>query len=306
MEKELQGLNSIAACYYRACLADIGAIKPGNVSVYSAGHGMQADDFRRSAAVTAQVLNNRELTCTAGELGNSILLGAEATMNAVGCNTNLGILLLCFPLAHAAASCDTDSRISNCLKQVLQVADITDTQMIFDAVRVMQPAGLGRSSQHDVNLPASANLLTVMQASAGKDRIAWQYSHNFSDVLGFGMNSLFSSYGDDPVRFDEPRKLSSVTSDVFMDFLAEIPDTHIARKHGATMAEAVRDEARKRRNEINIINQPAIKQRLLAEFDDQLKLKGINPGTSADLTVAVIFAAQLEMLRSKCHTRPDG
>ncbi len=305
MEKEQRELNRIAACYYRACLADIGAIKPGNVSVHSAGHGMQADDFRRSAVATAQVLN-RELPCAAGELGKSILLGAEATMNAVGCNTNLGILLLCFPLAHAAASCDTDNRISNCLEQVLQVADITDTQMIFDAVRIMQPAGLGRSSQHDVNLPASANLLTVMQASAGKDRIAWQYGHNFSDVLGFGMNSLFSSYGDSPTRFDEPGKLSSVTSDVFMDFLAEIPDTHIARKHGATMAEAVRDEARKRRNEINIIDQPVDKQKLLEEFDEELKLKGINPGTSADLTVAVIYAAQLELLCSERHLQPDG
>ncbi len=267
---------------------------------------MQADDFQRSAVVTASVLN-RDLPCVPGELGKSIWLGAKATIDEVGCNTNLGILLLCFPLAHAASSCDTNKTISNSLAKVLQIADTTDTQYVFDAVCLMQPAGLGRKNQHDVNQPASAGLQAVMQTSANQDRIAWQYANNFDDIFSFGMQSLFSTYSDARRRFDDIEKLSVMTSDLFMSFLAEIPDTHIVRKHGATMAEAVRDEARKRRIEINTSDQ-AVKKKLLTEFDELLKLRGINPGTSADLTVAVMYAAQLEYLRSidQCNIKAEA
>ncbi|MGB0055239.1 MAG: triphosphoribosyl-dephospho-CoA synthase, partial [Methyloceanibacter sp.] len=34
----------------------------------------------------------------------------------------------------------------------------------------------------------------------------------------------------------------------------------------------------------------------LMEFDRSLKLRGLNPGTSADLTVATLFSASLQAL----------
>ena len=291
-------LNPVAQHYYRACVADVASIKPGNVSTQSDAHGMCAKDFLQSAQVTAEVIN-RDLPLAAGELGNSILKGAQATMTTVGTNTNLGILLLCFPLAHAAASCDTHQSIPSALKRVLTVANVRDTQMIFDAITAMQPAGLGRRNKHDANLPATADLLTVMRSSAEHDKIAWQYSHNFSDVFDFGIDSLFSKHPDvldnlDSAQLD--RALTKAASNVFMDFLSEYPDTHITRKHGATMAEAVRDEARKKRNLLNSIDQSEERKALLRNFDQTLKARGINPGTSADLTVAVLYAALLGTL----------
>lgn len=257
---------------------------------------MQADDFIRSANVTAPLLST-ELTRTAGALGKSIYQGAMATMSETGCNTNLGILLLCFPLAHAAASCETSSNIPDSLAKVLQETTVADTQFVFDAIQHMQPAGLGRSNEHDVNSTATADLLTVMHASANQDRIALQYTTNFSDVFGFGMDSLLSATSGTPLKLNDSqvdRSLAAVTTCVFMDFLAEIPDTHISRKHGATMAEAVRDEACNKRNLLKKIEHEAGKTKLLAEFDETLKFRGINPGTSADLTVAVVYAALLE------------
>ena len=58
---------------------------------------MTVADFIRSAEVSAPLL------CRAGApLGQRIRDAAAATRDAVGQNTNLGILLLCGPLAMAA------------------------------------------------------------------------------------------------------------------------------------------------------------------------------------------------------------
>jgi len=258
---------------------------------------MTAKDFITSAEVTAEVLN-RDLPLTPGAIGQSIYAGAAATMAAVGCNTNLGILLLSFPLAHAASSCETDlvsntNALRESLATALATTDVTDTQYVFDAIAHMRPAGLGRTKQHDVKDPASADLLTVMNASASRDRIARQYSHNFCDIFDYGLNSLSSA-----LECVESQSLNDnieeVTATVYMDFLAEFPDSHIGRKHDATMAEAVRDEARKKRNLLNTLDHKNAKRELLLEFDRELKSRGVNPGTSADLTVAVVYTALLQ------------
>ena len=48
--------NPVAAAVWRACIEELEAPKPGNVSFTSAGHGMTADDFVASARCTADVL----------------------------------------------------------------------------------------------------------------------------------------------------------------------------------------------------------------------------------------------------------
>src|SRR5690606_7446705 len=80
-----------------ACLAELRVAKPGNVSTASPGHGMSARDFVASARVAAPAL-----AAAAGGVGERVLRAVEATRAVVGCNTNLGIVLLCAPLAHAA------------------------------------------------------------------------------------------------------------------------------------------------------------------------------------------------------------
>jgi len=280
----------IVSCYHRACEADVQAFKPGNVSVANPGHGMDAKDFLDSAQVTAEVMSE-QLQSAHPILGKSIYLAASATMNKVSCNTNLGIILLCFPLAHAAASCETWDGYRRSLEHVLDNADVADTQYVFDAITLMGPAGLGSRNEHDVAKPAGGKLKQIMASVAHYDLIAKQYSNNFNEVLCFGMNSI-SALGVDPQHLD--REIEEVTAVVFLDFLATYPDTHISRKYGATMAEAVRDEARIKRNLLNAASDPEEKRKTLLQFDSALKSRGINPGTSADMTVAVMFAALLE------------
>ena len=72
-------------------LCEINALKPGNVSQYADGHGMTYSDFVHSADVCTPILCDDKLT-----VGERVLKSVELTKAEVGCNTNLGMLLLYF------------------------------------------------------------------------------------------------------------------------------------------------------------------------------------------------------------------
>jgi triphosphoribosyl-dephospho-CoA synthase len=69
------------------------------------------------------------------------------------------------------------------------------------------------------------------------------------------------------------------------------PDTHILRKYGSHTADEV--TAATFRRSLRATEHPATLLPLLA-LDTALKANGINPGTSADLTVATLFAHRLK------------
>ncbi len=87
----------IAGVYVEACLAELVAPKPGNVHRFAPGHGMEVADFVRSAEASAAPIAKN-----GARVGVRIRAAVEATLEAVGQNTNLGIILLCAPLAAAA------------------------------------------------------------------------------------------------------------------------------------------------------------------------------------------------------------
>ena len=89
--------EQIAAAFRAACLDELEAPKPGNVHVFASGHRMTAAEFVRSAEAAAAPLALPE-----ARVGNRIRDAVEATLTLVGTNTNLGIILLCAPLAAAA------------------------------------------------------------------------------------------------------------------------------------------------------------------------------------------------------------
>src|SRR5690348_11668277 len=89
--------TGIAAAFAAACRDELDALKPGNVHAFADGHSMTAADFVRSAEAAS-----RPLTQPGAKVGYRILRAVEATRAAVGMNTNLGIILLCAPLAAAA------------------------------------------------------------------------------------------------------------------------------------------------------------------------------------------------------------
>ena len=172
---------------------------------------------------------------------------------------------------------------------MLDSLDKWDAADVFSAIAAANPGGLGRATRHDVNAPPTATLREAMAEAADRDRIARQYVTAYDDVFLIGLPALAAARG----RQSDP---SSSTLAVYLTFLAAIPDTHVLRKFDAATAEAVRREAGAWRDAVAAARDPAGMTEELLGWDASLKARGINPGTSADLTVATLFAAALSAM----------
>ena len=275
--------EAIAAAYVEACLAELDAPKPGNVHRFAPGHGMQAADFVLSAEVSAAWV-----AAKGAQVGTRVRAAVEATLRAVGQNTNLGIILLSAPLAAAAEA--PDAALRPALTLVLDRLDEADAADVFAAIAAANPGGLGRVARHDVNAPAATTLREAMAEAAERDRIARQYVTAYEDIFALGLPALAAARR----RHAEARRS---TLAVYLAFLGAIPDTHIARKFGASAAEAVRREAADWGRAFAAARHPHEIEAKLMNWDAALKSRGINPGTSADLTVATLLASSLKSLR---------
>ncbi len=268
--------QQLAQAYKIACFAEIEALKPGNVHIFADGHGMQVQDFMQSAEASSKVIAQPEL-----ELGERIFRSVEATWSAVNCNTNLGIILLCAPIIQAAFLPATDS-LRNRLTQVLSNTTQADAEWLFEAIQLANPAGLGSASVHDVHQPADCTLLEAMQASADKDFIGQQYANGFLQLFDQGLPIFEAAL----LRWQRP---AWATSALYLYWLSHYPDSHIARKYGAAMANQVQAEAVIHFDALHSSENPKQYLPQLLAFDQSLKSGAINPGTSADMTVATLL-----------------
>jgi triphosphoribosyl-dephospho-CoA synthase len=268
--------EAVADAYRAACRAELAALKVGNVHVYAAGHRMTLADFEASAAVSAGPLARG-----GARVGARVEGAVAATRAAVGQNTNLGIVLLCAPLAAAA---ERPGPLRAGLRAVLAGLDAADAAGVFAAIRLANPGGLGRAARHDVAAAAPPPpLAEAMAEAAPRDRIARAYVSGFADLFETGLPALAHARAQ---GLAEPW----TTTAVHLAYLTAFPDSHIARKFGLARAEAVRAEAEAALAGL-ALGEGAV-DALLAH-DRRLKQAGLNPGTSADLTVATLF---LDML----------
>lgn len=266
-----------------ACVAEVGALKPGNVSVYAEGHGMYVDDFVLSAAAASAALSR-----PAARVGERILRAIQATRRVVSINTNLGIVLLCAPLAHAVFH--TASRVSlrDALEDVLAALDDTDACLAYRAIRLAEPGGMGRVGRHDLSeTEPQISLLEAMRAAQGRDRIAYQYANGFTDIF----DDLLPRYCAALERWGQQEWAITAT---YIDTLSSIPDSHIIRRHGRDAAQDVCRRARCVGLELRRHHTGEASTNALLGFDSELKCRGVNPGTTADLVVATLALWKLE------------
>jgi triphosphoribosyl-dephospho-CoA synthase len=276
----------VAGAYVEACLAELDAPKPGNVHRFAPGHRMEVEDFVRSAEASAAPVASR-----GARVGARVRAAVGATLSAVGQNTNLGIVLLCAPLAAAA---EADAPLRSALARVLDGLDVSDAADVFSAIAAANPGGLGRAPRYDVSAAPEVTLREAMAEAAGRDSIARQYVTTYEDIFSLGLPVLETARG---LRSDT--RWSTLA--VYLAFLAAMPDTHIARKFDSATAEAVRREAAGWRDALAAASDPPSLADGLLSWDGALKSRGINPGTSADLTVATLFAWRLLCIRDdKC------
>ncbi|MFM9836129.1 MAG: triphosphoribosyl-dephospho-CoA synthase [Methylophilaceae bacterium] len=262
----------IKELFKQACLDELQAIKPGNVHVFADGHDMTVENFILSANVAAEEIAEPKLS-----LGQRILASVEATHKAVNCNTNLGIILLCAPLIHAHRKQ---------LEVVLKNTTVEDCDLCFRAIALANPAGLGKSEVHDVHQNPSCTLQEAMQEAAMRDLIASQYSNNFADIFSFGI----PNYELSMARWDQA---IWATTEVYLQFLAHYLDSHVLRKYGNDEAIKVQNEAKIHLNAFTQARNPKTYFGELLRWDADFKMRKINPGTCADLTVATLFAIKL-------------
>lgn len=270
--------ETIRLAYETACRLEIEALKPGNVHVYADGHDMSVEQFHLSANVSSFPLTDPALG-----VGSRILEAVRATREAVATNTNLGILLLCGPIAMAASR--SGGTLEENLKALLGEISQDDTDAIFEAIVCASPGGLGEA-KNDVRDAAKVHLLDAMQEASAWDMIATQYVTGFRDIFGTGITALRAS-----IEAGESGMWPTIAA--FLAFLADFPDSHIARKHGLETAQLIQGEAARISTELRELVDKDARISLLLEFDQRLKAKRINPGTSADLTVATLLVHSL-------------
>ncbi len=280
------------AAFLCACTLDVAVRKPGNVSVHSAGHRMQASMFIDAAHAAVEPLFR-----SGAGVGERIEAAVEASWAVANCNTNLGILLLCAPLAAAAERLPADpgqTALRAALAEVLSGLSLVDARHAFRGIARANPGGLGDAPAEDVRAAPSLDLRGAMALAAGRDSIARQYRDAYDDVFALAMPAL----GGRDVRATVASPASWETPDagtraavqrIYLAWLAGCPDSHIVRKHGEAVAQTVMTSAQAWRSAA----MPLDASPDYIAWDESLKSRGINPGTSADLTVATLMLAGL-------------
>jgi triphosphoribosyl-dephospho-CoA synthase len=197
----------------------------------------------------------------------------------------LGIVLLIAPLAAVPR---TES-LENGLPCVLERLDQQDTADVFHAITLAQPGGLVPQDrpppQWDVRAAAPVTLLTAMREGAEWDLVARQYANGFQEVL----RTLLPWLLETP---DRPGPERIVHAHVRL--MSRFPDTLIARKCGRSVA----DESAARATAVLEAGPPGSEAylRALGDLDFWLRSDGNrrNPGTTADLIAAALFAGLRE------------
>ncbi|MBV1700649.1 MAG: triphosphoribosyl-dephospho-CoA synthase [Hyphomicrobiales bacterium] len=273
--------HKIEAAFEAACWQDIAALKPGNVHIYADGHDMVAADFLVSAQLAAPQICRPDAS-----LGARIETGVQATQGRGRKNTNLGILLLCAPLAMAAQSISgqylSAQDLRGALAKVLANLTQEDARAVSRAMALESADGIGDGAAHEMRDGADMRLMEAMTLAAPRDAVARQYVTHFADVFDLGLIAI---------GYQPSRKWGAVSA--YFEFLATYPDGHIERKFGAGPAQYVQAKAIKLRDRLNRARTMSATLPELLALDRDFKTQGLNPGTSDDLTVASLFVAEL-------------
>jgi triphosphoribosyl-dephospho-CoA synthase len=261
-----------------ACIWEVMACKPGNVHRRRDFPGLTCTDFLLSAAAIAPVMT---MACQQ-HVGLTVLRSIEATRRVVRTNTNLGIVLLLAPLA----SVPPGEPLRLGVERVLAGLDVEDGRLVYRAIRLAVPGGMGEVAEQDVRAEPTQTLRQVMALAADRDLVARQYANGYAEVLDFGLPALRAGLGRLP--------LEQAIVSLHLQLMANYPDTLIARKRGTAEAE----EAARRAAAVLAAGWPggAGAEEALADLDVWLCAEGNgrNPGATADLVTACLFAALRE------------
>jgi triphosphoribosyl-dephospho-CoA synthase len=265
---------SIGQCATLACLLEASAPKPGNVHRGADFDDLTFYDFIASAVAIGSAME----TAVAVRLGPTVLAAVRDVDELTGTNVSLGTILLLAPLAMVPR----DELLQPGVARVLAHLDADDARMVYEAIRLARPGGLGQVEEADVHGPPPDDLIAAMRLACQRDLVARQYAHDFAEVLDFVAPTLGHA-------LQQGRPLVDAIIHAHVETMATFPDSLITRKCGADVARQAAARARAVRD-AGPPGSPAYLE-ALADLDFWLRSDGHrrNPGTTADLIAAGLF-----------------
>ncbi|MCI0359255.1 MAG: triphosphoribosyl-dephospho-CoA synthase [Planctomycetaceae bacterium] len=267
---------SLGQCATLACLLEAAAPKAGNVHRSADFEDLTLFDLLASAVAIASAID----AAPQAGVGRTVLDAITATRAVVSTNTNLGIVLLLAPLAAVPRSRPLSSAS---VRDVLATLTAEDCRLVYTAIRLAMPGGLGKVEEMDIAGEPPADLLFAMRAAADRDLVARQYTDDFRLVLEEALPLLIAGRSSG-------WSLTDSIIHAHLALLARYEDSLIARKCGSPTAKQVSARA----GSVLATGGPGDEAyyESLADFDFWLRADGHrrNPGTTADLVAAALFA----------------
>jgi triphosphoribosyl-dephospho-CoA synthase len=275
------GRNTVDNAQLALLLEVSGTPKPGNVDRHRDLDGLRFEHFLAGTVGARRGLQQAADGEAVGAAFEQTIAGM-ATQR--GGNTQFGCLLLLVPLIKAAASGSLTPTGVRSVVESTTVDDAVDFYRAFEHVDVAVDDPPLEADDLDVRRGSDAadtlrrrslTLYDIMSLSADPDdRIG---DGNAREWIS-GFERTFRAA--DALLADEG-PVGDRTARVFVDLLAERPDTLVATSHGEAAAREVSERAAAVGGDL------AAAEELAEAFVED----GYNPGTTADITAAALFVA---------------
>ena len=253
-----------------------GTPKPGNVDRHREYPNLRFEHFLAGAVGTRDGLR---MAAEGERLGAAFREAVAGMSEQRGGNTQFGAVLLTTPLVVAAGRGDLSPGGASAVVAETTVADAADFYRAFEHVNVavedppegMEPLDVRRGGDAAPVLEERGlTLENVMEHSTDRDGIAREWVGGFE-----------RSFAAADAIAVESGPVTDRAAEVFLELLAEEPDTFVAIQHDRETAERATERARAARD---------------AEIDpeqlgEEFVAEGINPGTTADTVAAGLFVA---------------
>ncbi|WP_255195518.1 triphosphoribosyl-dephospho-CoA synthase [Halorarius litoreus] len=252
-----------------------GTPKPGNVDRHRDHGDLRFEHFLAGAVGS---LDGLELAAGAGPMGEAFETAVEGMADQRGGNTQFGCLLLLVPLVRAAAS---DALTPDGLRLICAnstVADAAGFYRAFEHVDVavaeppaeMEDLDVRRGADAVPTLEARGITLHDVMARSEGDGNAAEWVSGFPRVF----REAEAILGDDGPATERGAR-------AFLRLLAEQEDGFVRATSGPAAAREARERAQA------CLDGEEDPEALAEEFVE----RGINPGTTADLTCGALFVA---------------
>ncbi|MEW5759922.1 MAG: triphosphoribosyl-dephospho-CoA synthase [Candidatus Thermoplasmatota archaeon] len=278
----MRNRSSVGSLASLACILELAAFKPGNVSFFFEYQKQKLEHFLSGAIAISEPMNllARRKNYSVGKgIYDGVVLMNELQKSG---DTHFGTILLFAPIAK---SCYYNKNIKESLSFVLDSLTFIDALYVFKAFHIAKPKGICDVKTLDIRKKETLEKIVAdriglkefMEAGKNVNTIAYEYSTNYSITF-----KLLKKFSEEYEKFG----LREAIKKIYIYQLSRRADSHIIGNHGEKIAIKVKDLA----NE-------ALKKKNVNELKSFLEKNRINPGVTADLVATVLFLSLLSGLK---------